>query len=140
MLALRRSPVTDPATVMRLIHGDTVALDSLGKHLHEGVTKLVETEDKWEQKYDQFIEDLRDEYANSTSRLPGEDVRLSLARQAHRAEWQAYRTAKRNVEQLERRLSAKKAALSGRQSELSALRDEARAADLPQPQWTRSAA
>jgi hypothetical protein len=42
--------------------------------------------------------------------------------------WQEYREAKRAVDKLERQLKAKTAALSGRQSELNALKAELRVA------------
>lgn len=137
--------MTDPATVMDAIGQDAADLDSYGKQLDNAVTQLNLAEAAWELIYDQFIEELTEDTAKK--RLPGEDVRVALCRRrddTNRQAWNNLRNAKRAVEKLEKQISAKRAALSGRQSELGALRDEAKASGFQppqrpqaQPQWTQ---
>jgi chromosome segregation ATPase len=133
--------VSNPGTIIDAIHGDAADLDRLSKALHEATEALDAAEEAWDVLFDATAESLKDDLVQAGStRDPAEHTITSVARRQHRAEYQALRRAKRRLEKLERQLQAKRAALNGRQSELAALRAEAHAADMPQPQWSRSAA
>lgn len=139
--------MSDPATVMNAIGNDANSLDQYGRDLDQAIENLNNAEKAWELIYDQFIEELVEDTAKK--RLPGEDVRVALCRRqdgTNRQAWNNLRAAKRKVEKLEKQITATRAALSGRQSELGALRDEQKASNYagpqpqPQPQWSKSAA
>lgn len=119
--------MSDPVTVMDALGEGAGELDRLSKDMDSAVDKLNQAEMVWDNAYDEFIEELVEDTAKK--RLPGEDVRVSLCRRArpeNRLAWKSLREARRNVEKLEKQITAKRAVLSARQSELGALRDEAR--------------
>jgi chromosome segregation ATPase len=118
----------DPQQVLDDIARDTNDLDRLSKAIFQATAILDEAEDIWLAKYDAVLEALEEEFAEAGRKHVPEHTAVSAARRAHRDEWTTYRRAKRAVERLQQQLQAKRAALSGRQSNLNALRDEARAA------------
>lgn len=132
--------MTDPAAVLRSVHQDALDLDRLSKRLYEATGKLDEAEEAWELLFDQTAEAMVEEYRDQGRKSdPAEHTIISATRRQHRSQWTRLQRAKRELNRLEKQLQAKRAAMNGRQSELSALRDEARAQDLPQPQWTKAA-
>lgn len=131
----------DYAALQLAIDDQLDGLDSDGKALDEALDLLVDAEDMWEEQYDDFLDRLTNEYANSSKRLPGEDVRMSMCRQENRETWQTFKRAERAKEKLEKRLTRRRAALSALQSQLSAAKEEAKGSHSgAQPQWTGSAA
>lgn len=94
----------------------------------------------WEEHYDDFLDRLTNEYASKTGRMPGEDVRLSMARQENRDLWNEYQRAERVVKKIERRLRGRYAALEALRSELSAEKEQAKGEGFTppgkQPDWS----
>jgi hypothetical protein len=118
--------MSDPMFVVQQIAADASTLDDFSKGLHEATVALNAAEAAWEEAYDKVMADLEDEYAQAGRKSVPEHTAVSAARRAHRDLWVTYRNAKRRVDKQQKQLSAKIAALSGRQSELKALTDEAR--------------
>lgn len=119
-------PLNDPVDVVRQIAADAATLDDFSKALHEATVALNAAEAAWEEAFDLVMADLEDEYGRAGRKSVPLHTAESAARRAHRPLWIAYREAKRRVEKQQRQLSAKVAALNGRQSELKALTEEAR--------------
>lgn len=118
----------NPEQLIDRIDRDAADLDRLSKAIHEATERLDVAEHNWELLFDEMGEYLKDQMAEEGRRGdPAEHWITSRARKQHRVVWVEYRQAKRRVEKLERQLRAKRSALNGRQSELSALRDEVRA-------------
>lgn len=116
----------DPQQVLEDIAQDANDLDRLSKRIFEAVAILDEAETIWEDCFDRVMAALEDEFAEAGRKHVPEHTAISAARRAHRAEWTTYRRAKRAVDRLQQQLQAKRSALSGRQSNLNALRDEAK--------------
>lgn len=103
-------------------------LDDLSKEFDEATDELDAAEEEWDKLYDAVAEDLKDEMAAADRKGdPAEHTITSITRRQHRAEYQRLRRAKHRMEKADRQLKTLTAALSGRQSELAALRDEMRA-------------
>jgi chromosome segregation ATPase len=124
---------------LELIHVDAAALDAIARYLKYATERLDDAEEAWETVYDKVAESLKEEMeAQDRKGDPAEHVIVSTTRRQHRAVWVEYRRARRDLGRLETQLQAKKAALSGRQSELRALGAEVDAQDsLGQPQWSQ---
>lgn len=118
--------MSDPGIVLDAIAKDANDLDRLSKRIYAATATLDAAEKEWDERYDAIVEVLEEEYAEAGRKSVPEHSALSAARRAHRKEYVEWREAKRALERLQQQLSAKKAAMSGRQSELNALRDEAR--------------
>lgn len=118
--------MNDPATVVEQISADAATLDAFSKALAAATDALDAAEKEWETVLDAVTADLEEEFAEAGRKSVPEHTALSAARRAHRDLWVTYRSAKRRVERQNKQLSAKIAALNGRQSELKALTDEAR--------------
>jgi hypothetical protein len=119
----------NPVELIEQIDRDAADLDRLSKAIHHANARLDVAEHNWEVVYDQMAETLKEEMDEDGRKGdPAEHWILSTARRRFRPVWQEYREAKRAVDKLERQLKAKTAALSGRQSELNALKAELRVA------------
>lgn len=133
--------MSDPGTLMEEVHADVVELDGLSTSLDAAVTRLDRAEEAWDEVYDEMAVELKTELDEAGRKGdPAEHTITAATRRKHRATYQELRQAKRNVDRIEKKLQAKRAALNGRQSELGAERDLARAGEGPQPQWTPRAA
>jgi hypothetical protein len=125
--------VSDTATVIAEIGADVESLDKIGKAIYSSTDEYCAAEEAWEEVYDQVAEALKEEMRDEQRKGdPAEHTIIAVARRQHRTTWVRYRRAKRDLERWERILQAKRASLNGRQSELAALRDEARVPDQSQ--------
>jgi hypothetical protein len=76
-------------------------LDDLDAELQAAHTLAGETEERWTQFYDEIIDTL---WKTTSGKMPGEDIRVSLARSRGGAEaWTNHRRAERMVKKLEGR-------------------------------------
>lgn len=115
-----------PADVLDAIQNDAEGLDYLTKELGDATHELDGAEEAWDELYDAVAEALKDEMAEAGRKGdPAEHTIVSITRRQHRAEYQRLRRAKRQLDKLEKQLGAKRAAMSGRQSQLNGLKDEA---------------
>lgn len=120
--------MTDPATLMSAIDADAVRLDELEQLLDKAVTALDQAEERWLEVRDQVADSLKDEMESQGRKGdPAEHWIDVQARKANRLAHTNFRRAKRAVEKCQVQVQAKRAAMNGRQSELRALADEARA-------------
>lgn len=119
--------MSNPTAVIDAIHRDAAFLDELSKALYEWTDLYDQAADAWETHLDAVTAALEEEFAAAGRKSVPEHTALSAARRENRALWTKFKTTKRTLERLEKQLQAKRAALSGRQSELGALRDEVRA-------------
>jgi hypothetical protein len=116
--------VPDPGTVMAFLDSAAEELDSLGKQLEEAHIDLGDAETLYEQKLDEALLELVEEYEAAEKRLPGEDVRLAKARK--RIDFDIYvrfKKAKRRVEGLNLHARKLETAVTARQSTLKGLRE-----------------
>jgi len=119
---------TDPATLMAEIAQDCRSLDAVGKALGEKLKELAEAEISYGDAYDAALAD-----ADGTSK----EKREAQARTAVGAELRGkVARLNREIEALKKWADIKGKTLSGRQSQLSTLRDEQRGQQGPQPQWS----
>jgi hypothetical protein len=123
--------MTDPALVMAGMDADVQLLDTIGKQLDTATQALNVAEERWDIVLDTVTATLEEEYAEAGRKSVPEHTALSAARRTDRVAYAEWRRARREVERLQARRQTVSAALSGRQSQLGALRDEARA---PVPQ------
>lgn len=111
-----------PAQVMAFLDTAATELDDLGKRLESALIALGDAEATWEQKKDVALIEIVEDYEREGKRLPGEDVRLALARRRtdfqYYAEWTK---AKRLVTAIERRVKRLETAFEGRRSILKRL-------------------
>lgn len=114
-----------PAAVMIWLDGAAGELDQLGKDLEAAHISLGDAEAAWEEQLDIALLAIVEEYEGRKKRLPGEDVRLAMARK--RMDFQVYRDyikAKRLVAGIEKHCRKLEAAVSARQSTLKGMREE----------------
>lgn len=134
-------PVSDPVEVMRAIDNDAMRLDELESLLDDAVSALDASEERWDEVRDATAESLKDEMADTGRKGdPAEHWIDSVARRENRTVYVNYRRARRAVDRIREQIRAKQAAMSGRQSELAALRDEVRARTYQPNPVRRSAA
>lgn len=104
-------------------------LDTAGQELENALELLDQAEAAWEDVFDSFSEEI----AEGGERMPGQERLVSMARaqspQARDA-WRTLRHAERVVKKLQGRQSRLKDQISGVQSQLSALKAEARAPEV----------
>lgn len=113
---------------MLAIDASSSELDRLSKLLDSAIDALSQAEENWDELFDKVADDLKDQMAETGRKGdPAEHWIVTTTRKQHRAEYQTWRRAKKLVDKIEKQINATKGALSGRQSELSALRDEAKA-------------
>jgi hypothetical protein len=123
-----RRPNAEPVALLDAVDLDAHHLDQLSKIIDSCTAELEAAEEAWDELYDRVAESLKDDMDRAERKGdPAEHWITSTTRRQHRAEYQRLRRAKRNVEACQNILAAKRAALSGRQSELKALGDEAAA-------------
>lgn len=116
--------VPTPAAVMAFLDQAAEDLDRLGKELEEAHIDLGDAECEYEDKLDEALLAIVEEYEQLEKRLPGEDVRLARARRRMDFEiYVRYRKAKRRVEGLEKHCRKLETAVSARQSTLKGLRE-----------------
>lgn len=115
-----------PAAVMEFLDRAAGELDTLGKELEAAHVDLGDAETVYEEALDEALLAIVEEYEALGKRLPGEDVRLALARK--RIDFSIYSTfrkAKRRVEGLNLHSRKLETAISARQSTLKGMREEA---------------
>lgn len=115
-----------PAAVMSFLDQAAGDLDRLGKELEAAHLDLGDAESEYEEKLDLALLELVTDYEARGKRLPGEDVRLALARK--RIDFSIYarfKKAKRRVEGLNLHSRKLETAVSARQSTLRGMREEA---------------
>jgi hypothetical protein len=133
-------PTSDPIAVMLAIDADAARLDQLEKLLGDASDALDQAEENWDEVYDQIARELKDQMdTDGRKGDPAEHWITATARQRNRDVYKTWRRARRALDRIEKQVKAKTAAMSGRQSELGALRDEARAAASYQAQPRRVA-
>jgi hypothetical protein len=114
----------EPAEVLRAIDELAVGLDQLSKDIDSGTDEYMEAEEAWLEVYDEAYEELDAERSPDSRSKPSQHACEVRARSKNRAAYHRYRRAKKNLDQLTARQSGMGKALSARQSELNALRDE----------------
>jgi len=120
--------VSNPVALMEAIDADAVRLDELEQLLDTCVSALDLAEERWLEVRDKVADDLKDEMEQQGRKAdPAEHWIDTQARKENRLAHTNYRRAKRAVDKVQVQVQAKRAAMNGRQSELKALADEARA-------------
>lgn len=100
----------------RFLQDSRAALTSLDAELQKAHDTLGAAEERWTEHYDEILSQLEEE--SPGARLPGEEVRISIARRRGGAEaWTNYRRAKRLADRLDQRVSMLKTQISAAQSE-----------------------
>src|SRR5438477_12148406 len=113
--------MSDPASVILKLDSFAVELDQLSRDLADVERKLEPAESEYEAYLDSFYVGLYEK----EDKLPGEDMRLRLARHSMPAELLGRYTALlHSRKRLERRIAALGKQISAQQSILSALRSE----------------
>jgi hypothetical protein len=113
-----------PAAVMQFLNTAAGDLDRLGKELETAHIDLGDAETAYEEKLDEALLELVDEYERMEKRLPGEDVRLAKARKRIDFEFYVrFKKAKRRVEGLNLHSRKLETAISARQSTLKGIRE-----------------
>lgn len=113
-----------PSEVIAFLNSAAGDLDTLGKELETAHIDLGDAETLYEEQLDEALLAIVEEYQDLGKRLPGEDVRLALARK--RIDFSIYSTfrkAKRRVEGLNLHSRKLETAISARQSTLKGLRE-----------------
>lgn len=111
-----------PSEVIEFLNVAATELDSLGKQLEEAHIWLGDAESEYEEKLDEALLIVVEEYDGK--RLPGEDVRLALARRKMDFNvYSRYRKAKRLVEGLTLHARKLETAVGARQSTLKGIRE-----------------
>ena len=120
--------MSNPVALMEAIDADAVRLDELEQLLDTCVSALDLAEERWLEGRDKVADDLKDEMEQQGRKAdPAEHWIDTQARKENRLAHTNYRRAKRAVDKVQVQVQAKRAAMNGRQSELKALADEARA-------------
>lgn len=93
-------------------------LHSLDTQLQQAHDTLEAAEIRWMEVYDATLDDLEEDMQRGTiSKLPGEDVRVAIARRSNREAWSNWRRAERAVKKLEKRATLIANQISAAQSE-----------------------
>lgn len=109
-------PERGPGELQRFLQDARAELGSLDAQLQGAHDTLGDAEERWTAHYDEILDQLEEE--NPGERLPGEGVRISIARRRGGAEaWTNYRRAKRLADRLNQRVSLLKTQISSAQSE-----------------------
>lgn len=118
--------MSTPLEAMQRLDELAQGLDQLSKDLAKTETARAPVEDEYENFIDSFVAGLYEKQQQGTAgRMPGEDVRLALARQAMPEELLgSYRTLTRRAERLRRRISDVKVQVDAQRSILSAHKAE----------------
>jgi hypothetical protein len=119
--------MTEPGLLLEFIEEGASTLDGLSKDIARLTDEFLQAEAEWEVSYDEVADTLKDSMVkDGRASDPAEHTIVREARKVNREAWHSYRTAKKRLEARERQLRATTAAMSGRQSELKALTEEAR--------------
>lgn len=113
-----------PSEVIQFLNEAAGELDRLGKEIEQAHIQMGDCEAIYEEKRDEALLAIVEEYEAKEKRLPGEDVRLALAHK--RMDFQTlidYRKSKRLVEGLSRRTRLLESAVNARQSTLRGIRE-----------------
>lgn len=109
-----------PGELQRFLQDARAELASLDAQLQTAHDTLTDAELRWQEHLDDTIATLEEDVASDRlSRLPGEDVRVSLARRTGdgREVWNTYRRADRVVKKLEQRSTLLRGQIGAAQSE-----------------------
>lgn len=118
-----------PAQVMAAINTDAANLDTASKELFRAIEERGEAQAAYDHALNAELIRIRDEAHRLGERLPAEDLRKAIAHgKIDRSVYADFLTATAKVEAMKARTRAISDAMSGRQSLLAAMRDEARAA------------
>lgn len=130
----------DPAALMLALDNDADRLDELEAALGETTELLDQAEERWLEITDAVGESLKDEMDRQGRKGdPAAHWVESVARRQDRLAHTNYRRAKRAMDRIKEQIGAKKAAMSGRQSNLAVKREELRATPYaPQPEGVRT--
>jgi hypothetical protein len=113
-----------PSEVIGFLDKSAEELDKLGKELEAAHLDLGDAEAEYQEKLDEALLELVEEYERREKRLPGEDVRLAKARKRMDfAVYTRYRKSKRRVEGLTRHSRLLETAVGARQSTLRGIRE-----------------
>lgn len=135
---MAEAAIPTPASLMAWLDEAAGELDSLGKRLESAHVSMGDTEAAWEDAKDIALLEIVEEYEDQGKRLPGEDVRLALARK--RIGFQIYRDwikSKALVKGLENHSRKMERALSARQSTLKAIREGMSLEGFGEPEESR---
>jgi hypothetical protein len=110
-----------PAEVARFLDVKAQELAQLENLLQEAHEVAERAEEAWTSHYDEILDQLEEESENG--RLPGEDMRISIARRRGGAvAWTNHRRAERAIKRLEKRGRLIETGISACQSEAKLLR------------------
>jgi hypothetical protein len=113
--------------VLAAIDADAARLDELEAAYGTAHALLDQAEEAWLDVKDTIAESLKDEMTEAGRKGdPAEHWIETQARKHNRVAYTNYRRAKRAVDRISEQAHMKRSAMSGRQSELAALRDEVR--------------
>lgn len=113
-----------PHEVLAFLDKAAGELDALGKEQESAYLNLGDAETEYQEKLDEALIELAEEYEAKEKRLPGEDVRLARARKRiDFAVYTRYRKAKRHAEGLDRHAKLLGTAVTARQSTLRGIRE-----------------
>lgn len=120
--------MSNPIEVMESIHASCTTLDEIGKQLADANQRYMQARRPWFEHYDAVAADLEDEHRERGSkRDPSEHLIESTARRQNRALYHEFHDAEKELKNLQAQAEVVSSALSGKQSEMNALRDEMRA-------------
>lgn len=104
--------------LQRFLQDKRTELHSLDVQLQQAHDTLEAAEIRWMEVYDATLDDLEEDLQRGTiSKLPGEDVRIAIARRSNREAWSNWRRAERAVKKLEKRATLIANQISAAQSE-----------------------
>lgn len=117
-----------PAKIIAAIDQDAASLDEASKLLYSAILERSEATRSYEMAMGKALIALRDEYKQSGERMPAEDLRKAIAHsRIPDKTYATYLTSTAKVDAMTARTRAITAAMNGRQSVLSALKEELRA-------------
>ena len=107
-----------PAEISLFLGAKSQELDQIQNQLQEAHEAFEDAELAWERHYDEIVEQLEEEVVAEKKKMPGEDVRISIARRRGGWDlWTAYRRADRTIRRLRTRASMVETAIGAAQSE-----------------------
>lgn len=110
-----------PVEIGHFLGAKAQELDQLNVLLQQAHEAAENAEIAWTEHYDDILDELEEDSENG--KLPGEDVRISIARRRGGGElWTAHRRAERTVKRLEKAATVAKDAVSAAQSEANLLK------------------
>lgn len=120
--------MSDPMTVRGELNDLALALGQQTTELYSLRERFATLAAQYDDLFSDLLVELNEEYARSTKRLPGEDVREALITQKIREQepdlYGKYRSLKAEIDRKERREQRTKDRLEAKRSELSSLKVE----------------